>query len=412
MGHDALGPPRFLAIDLFCGAGGVTCGLIQAGGYVIAGIDYDSRCEETYRSNNHNRTGDGAQPHFLCYDLFPATEAHPTGQHTTALAHLATLVPPWRQRYPDVPLLMSVCAPCQSFTALGMTGIPHADKGVERRRDRGLLQQALAVITQCTPELVFAENVPRIMTPNYGGVWQAFQGGLDAAGYVTGSAIVNTAHFGIPQSRLRAVLLAVRAPRIRPGFYEDLFRTRLTIPTQDPAARRVTVREALQHFPPLEAGGRHPTIPNHVARALSDLNLQRIAQAQPGELNAYMRVDGPAGDLRRRARRLAEEDGIEDDGADEECFHTVYTRMHPDRPAPTLTTACTAFNAGPYGHYDMAQLRAISVREAATLQSFPENYVFPQQVGTASRMVGNAVPPRLAMFCAHYLLETIAEKTL
>jgi DNA (cytosine-5)-methyltransferase 1 len=91
------------------------------------------------------------------------------------------------------------------------------------------------------------------------------------------------------------------------------------------------------------------------------------------------------------------------------CFTDVYTRMHPARPSPTITTKCHSISNGRYGHYDTSQNRGISLREAAALQSFPDNYVFypTDRVDPIARMIGNAVPPKLAQYFASYLVNSI-----
>ena len=89
------------------------------------------------------------------------------------------------------------------------------------------------------------------------------------------------------------------------------------------------------------------------------------------------------------------------------CFTDVYTRMHPDRPSPTITTKCHSISNGRFGHYDTAQDRGITLREAAILQSFPDEYIFypVEQIEPVARMIGNAVPPKLAEFYANYIYE-------
>ena len=106
--------PKFLAVDFYCGAGGTTRGLLDAGGYVIAGIDRDADCRETYIRNNSNATLDGATPAFLNLDMFPATPEHPEGQQGLVYAELRELIPQCRAMAPEVPLLFAICAPCQS----------------------------------------------------------------------------------------------------------------------------------------------------------------------------------------------------------------------------------------------------------------------------------------------------------
>jgi len=83
--------------------------------------------------------------------------------------------------------------------------------------------------------------------------------------------------------------------------------------------------------------------------------------------------------------------------------------MDPGKPSPTITTKCHSISNGRFGHYDVAQLRGISVREAATLQSFPDDYIFypRDQLEAPARMIGNAVPPKLASFFAEYLVKSL-----
>lgn len=164
----------------------------------------------------------------------------------------------------------------------------------------------------------------------------------------------------------------------------------------------LSVGEAIGHLPPLRAGEQHQLIPNHKARALSELNFRRVATAKPGESNAYM-DNTSHGDLSLECHRKLNA------RLQDRCFSDVYTRMHPDRPSPTITTKCYSVSNGRYGHYDTAQVRAISLREAAILQSFPDNYVFYplDQLEPGARMIGNAVPPKLAAFFSAYLAQSV-----
>src|ERR1035438_6181342 len=93
----------------------------------------------------------------------------------------------------------------------------------------------------------------------------------------------------------------------------------------------------------------------------------------------------------------------------DQCFGDVYTRMSPDRPSPTITTKCHSISNGRFGHYDVKQVRGISLREAAILQSFPSNYVFYplDQNGPVASMIGNAVPPKLAVYFSRYLAQSV-----
>jgi DNA (cytosine-5)-methyltransferase 1 len=397
-------PPRFLAVDFFCGAGGTTRGLIDAGGYVIAGVDKDARCAATYTANNVNQSIDGQSARFLRFDIFPRSRAYQGGQQDELFAELESLVPSYRKRAPRAPLLFAICAPCQPFTRLSKKEL--SEKREEgRRRDKNLLREATKFVEHFLPELVLSENVQGIGDPKYGGVWNGFRKKLEALGYATGTKVVCTSRFGIPQVRKRSILLAVRRDVALPERFADLLGQELLVPENDPDSQFVTVRQAIGHLPALAAGEEDPRIPNHRARDLREINFKRLAAAKPGQTNAYLEV-APDGDLSLPCHRRVNAK------LDDRCFSDVYTRMHPDRPSPTITTKCHSISNGRFGHFDVKQVRAITPREAAVLQSFPEDYVFfpLDQIEPVARMIGNAVPPRLAAFYSRYLIHSIDAK--
>lgn len=393
--------PRFLAVDFFCGAGGTTRGLIDAGGYVIAGIDKDTRCRDTYIKNNRNEFLDKLVPRFLEFDVFPRSRAYPKGRQRELFAALDDLVTHYRRQARGVPMFFAICAPCQPFTKLSKKELSRERREI-RKRDRDLLHEACKFVKAYEPELILSENVAGIRDPQYGGVWDAFRERLERLGYVTGTKVVCTSRFGIPQYRKRSILIAARRAQVRPERFGDLLQQELLLPEADPNSTIVTVAEAIGHLPPIRAGEAHARIPNHRARSLSEVNLQRVASARPGQSNAYME-DTEFGDLSLRCHRRVNR------RFETRCFTDVYTRMRPDRPSPTITTKCHSISNGRFGHYDEAQLRGISAREAAILQSFPENYVFfpKDQIEPVARMIGNAVPPKLAAFYANYLVKSV-----
>lgn len=393
--------PSLLAIDFFCGAGGTTRGLIESGGYVIAGIDKDDRCTKTYTDNNINESVDYAPARFLNYDVFPRTDDYEGGQRDELVAELDSLISYYRGKVPGAPLLFAICAPCQPFTTLSRKEL--SDRRMKgRERDRGLLTEAAAYVSRYMPEMVLSENVAGIKDPKYGNIWEDFRVRLDQLGYVTGSKVVCTSRFGVPQYRKRSILIAVRKELVREERFADLMETELLVPDADPNSMVTTVADAIGHLPPVSAGETHPDIPNHRARALSELNLKRLASASPGESNAYM-ANTEFGDLSLECHRKVNA------RLNDRCFSDVYTRMHPDRPSPTITTKCHSISNGRFGHYNPDQVRGISLREAAILQSFPDDYVFhpTDQIDSVARMIGNAVPPRLARYFATYLVNSL-----
>jgi DNA (cytosine-5)-methyltransferase 1 len=406
-GGDSKGSsPRFLAVDFFCGAGGTTRGLIDAGGYVIAGIDKDRRCEKTFVENNINMSVDYRAARFLPYDIFPRSIEYPTGQQKALFKELDALIKSYRERAPQAPLFFAICAPCQPFTKLSRKKMNSTTEET-RSRDAHLLRVACRFVAKYQPNLVLSENVAGIRDPQYGGVWDDFRRRLERLGYVIGSKVVCTSRFGVPQFRKRSILMAARRDHVRPERFADLFGKELLVPESDPDLPMVSVAQAISHLPRIGAGQAHPEIPNHRTRALSELNRKRLAAARPGESNAYMK-NTKHGDLtlacHRRVNRKQRQ----------HCFGDVYTRMAPDRPSPTITTKCHSISNGRFGHYDMRQVRGLSLREAAILQSFPDHYVFypEDQIEPVARMIGNAVPPRLAEFFAGYLVNCLEKERL
>ena len=350
--------------------------------------------------NNPNECVDYSAPRFLEYDIF-GVEEYPQGQKAQLIAELDRWIPYYRSKAADVPLLFAICAPCQPFTTLSKKSLSE-DRKNGRERDTNLLREAASFVERYKPELVLAENVAGIKDPRYGGIWQEFRQSLEKLGYATGTRVVCTSKFGIPQFRKRSILIAVARDLVNANRLADLIGDELLIPEEDPASLICTVQDAIGHFPPIVAGEMHPVIPNHRARTLSDLNLKRIAAAKPGQSNAYMEQT-PHGDLSLECHRKVNQK------LKVRCFTDVYTRMCPDRPSPTITTKCHSISNGRYGHYDTSQLRGISLREAAALQSFPDDYVFypTDRVDAVARMVGNAVPPKLARYFASYLASSI-----
>ena len=260
---------------------GTTRGLIDAGGYVIAGLDKLESCRKTYVANNGNEFGDRSYPSFLALDLFPTTDEHPLGEQAEAIKQLGQLIGDHRARYPDVPLMFAICAPCQPFTKLSKAKL-REERTAERLRDRSLLAHTCRFVELFGPDIILSENVAGITDPRYGGIWEDFADRLQRLDYAVSSVRVCASQFGIPQYRKRSIMGAIRSGVLCDGRFE--------LPDQDDASPVLTVAEALRGLPPLEPGGRHPKIPNHVARNLSALNRKRISFAKPGVCQQLSRV--------------------------------------------------------------------------------------------------------------------------
>lgn len=380
---------KVIAVDFFCGAGGMTNGLIQAGIHVIAGIDNQQRCEQTYKQNTNS---DGSNPEFICKNIFPQTETHPGGEQHEISKALSLLIDLYVEKAGARPkLIFAICAPCQPFTKISRSKMSE-DRKFKRSNDSNLLLTTVSLIKKFKPDAIICENVEGITGKD--SVLSQFETKLAELNYIFDAKVINTAKFGVPQNRRRTIGLAIKKSKNRAG---------ISVPDSDPDVKRyVTVAETIGHLPPLAAGEVHPKVKNHRARSLSDLNLKRISCAKPGEGNQYLRTTR-YGDLSLACHnRLKARDGGD-------SFTDTYTRMKGEDLAPTITTRCASISNGRFGHYDPNQNRAISPREAALLQTFPVDYgFFPEEIiEFTATLIGNAVPPKLAKFFGGYLKDRI-----
>lgn len=340
------------AVDLFCGAGGLTHGLLKSGIRVEAGIDLDPAAAHSYSSNN-------AGARFLQWDV--------SRKKSPSIANLFA-----KGKY----RLLAGCAPCQPFSKL--------TNGIERHRAWDLLDNFGRFIEGILPELVTMENVPELAQRGRD-VFDAFLRTLERNDYSVDWKVVNCADYGAPQTRKRLVLLASRLGDIEipEGRYGS-------------PSKWKTVRKAIGRLPSVEAGTQHPDDPLHVAARLSPLNMRRIRATHP---DGGTKDDWP--------RDLVLECHRRETGS---RYRSIYGRMWWDKPAPTMTTLCNGIGNGRFGHPD--QDRAITLREAALLQTFPADYEFwPSDVKlnckAIARMIGNAVPPELAHALGDALIDHV-----
>ncbi len=329
------------AIDFFCGAGGVTCGFIRAGIKVIAGIDIDTALEKTYKENNKTK--------FYKFDV-----------SKTAPSDIESEL---QINQNDDDLIFIACSPCQYYTKINTD----KEKSSETRL---LLEDFLLYINYFQPGYIFIENVPGINTKSESPL-NKFKKELIQNKYVIDDGVLNVKYYGVPQNRNRYVLVASRVVH------------QISLPEEDRENIK-TVKDAigdLNKFTPIAAGHMDSSNFCHSAASLSEINLKRI-QATPHD----------GGDRRKWQdnKELQVKCYTEHAG-----HYDVYGRMHWNKPSPTITTKFRSYSNGRYGHPE--QDRAISLREGATLQSFPMDYIFHSENQIAiARMIGNAVPPEFA----------------
>ncbi|MBI2059577.1 MAG: DNA cytosine methyltransferase [Nitrospirae bacterium] len=336
------------AFDFFCGAGGLTRGLLDAGITVLAGFDADGSCAETYERNN-------SPSRYVEADI--RTLAMKDLRNSSKGAIMSEM-------------LFVGCAPCQPFTKQVKNG---NSAPVET-----LLGAFGRLIEMATPRTVLMENVPGIARVRGNSTFKRFLRCLESNGYLVDVGVLDAKKLGVPQTRRRLILIAMRGRK-----------PTLPKPISSAGLRPYrTVRQAIGHFPPIEAGESHLTVPNHTAASLSPTNLERIKHTPK---------DG--GDRRSWPPYLR----LECHNENHQGHTDVYGRMRWDAPAPTLTGRCNSLSNGRYGH--PTQDRAISLREAAALQSFPDRYVFSGTDQHIAKQIGNAVPVALAKSLGEHILK-------
>ncbi len=325
------------AVDVFCGSGGVTEGLRLDGWKVLAACDIDAAVATTYRAN-HPRT----------------KLVNGEIQDEATIEDLAAKV---ACRHVD---MVVVCAPCQPFSSQNRV------RGEDKRKD--LIVRALAVVERLQPTTVFFENVPGLASTAYRPILDALRARLFELGYALSQPMVrDAADFGVPQRRRRFIMFAARSIAAVDAFV-----------SKDARAQRRSVRDAIGDLPSLRSGEADANDVLHRARDHQPIAIARLQNiptdgGSRSSLPPHLELNCHIG------RRTS--------------FSDVYGRMAWSGPAPTLTTGCTDITRGRYAH--PSQDRAITLREAARLQSFPDGYKFIGNAAQIAAQIGNAVPPAM-----------------
>lgn len=338
---------EFAVVDMFCGVGGLTHGFIKSGFNVVAGYDIDKSCAFAFKTNNK-----GAE-------YIPEDIKKVTGEDLN-------------RYYQRKRKILVGCAPCQPFSLY--TNKNKGSKKEDENSSEGkwaLLYSFARLIKETDAQIISMENVPQLAKFNGGKVLNDFVAVLKEMHYFVSWSIVNAQDYGVPQRRKRLILLASKFGEIS-----------LIRPTHN-KTNYVTVRDAIGNLPKIEDGVADKNDPLHFSRKLGDLNKRRIQATREG---GFWR-EWPD-DLKLDCHK--KEGGT--------SFRSVYGRMSWDDVAPTMTTYCVGLGNGRFGHPE--QDRAISMREAAIFQSFPNDYVFlnperPLSTATIARQIGNAVPVKL-----------------
>ena len=343
-----------IAIDLFCGIGGLTHGVQKAGVNVVAGIDVDPTCKFAYESNNDsvfiNKSIEDVMPEEL------------------------------NELYPDncIKILMG-CAPCQTFSNYYQR---YQKIDVDEKKWE-LLYHYIDLIKGTKPDIVTMENVPQLVKKR---IFKNFIYALECWGYYVNWNIVDCVNYSVPQRRIRLVLLA--------SIHGDIS----MIPHMNEKNKSMTVGDAIKYLPAIADGEICANDPLHRASKLSETNKQRIIQSTPG--GSWREWDDDI-ILPCHKRQTGK------------SYTSIYGRMAWDKPSPTITTQFYNYGSGRFGHPD--QQRPISLREGALLQSFPQEYKFfndahMQTQKVLGKHIGNAVPVKLGEAIGNSIIDHIYRK--
>ena len=372
---------RPLAADLFCGAGGLSVGLTEAGYDVVLGVDNDPVALETYA---------GLHPGLvLCRDL---SDREACDEVVELICKLGVEI-------------IAGGPPCQPFSKAGRSKIRSlVQAGIRPEHDnrRDLWRAFLEVVLRARPRAVLLENVPDMAIATDTAIVRTLVSELEAEGYAVHTALLRACDHGVPQLRQRFFLVALAEGT---GF---------DWPEANSAP--TTVRDAISDLPPVEGGWRP------VAGA--DGFLPYGTLVEPGAFVRRARDGLRATDAYRIydhiARPVRDDDRVIFESMDSttryfeideslrryraDIFDDKYKKLDWDKPSRSIT-AHIARDGYWYIHPD--QTRTLTVREAARLQTFPDRVRFAGPPSAAFRQIGNAVPPLLAERVASSILQAL-----
>lgn len=369
---------KIKAIDLFSGCGGVSIGLMQAGFDVVSAVEIDKDAVTAYEN----------YPLLKNVNVLQEDICKLSGSKILQAGGIN----------PNELYLLSGCPPCQKFSMQNRINNSDETKIDEVKK---LLMQYLRIIEELYPPFILMENVPGIRSSFGGRILNEFidrlqnNRGDNKKRYFVKSNVVNAADYGVPQARKRFVLHAIRYDLYEvlsaKGLSWDLPQRTHSKNGQDGLPKWVTVRAAFEGLPAISAGQRYSDdkIKNHDCANLSSVNIRRM---QIIRANGGTRTSLPP-DLVLNCHK-------------EYSGHTdVYGIMNPDEPSPTITGGCLSYSKGRFGH--PFEDRAISAREAARLQTFPDDYIFGESLTKTALQIGNAVPIKLVKASAKEILSII-----
>lgn len=349
-------------VDLFSGAGGMSAGFARLGSFrPIGAADLEvakpssgigaTNCNSTYHAN---------------LGLLPASVDLATTGPSELSSHFGFSPA-------DVDVLIS-CAPCTGFSQKQSRN--HISDDARNK----LVKRTAVFAAEWKPRYVVIENVKELLRGRHRSHFQDLHRSLSAIGYHVSAEIHDLKEFGLPQSRIRALIVAKLGGEIS-----------LDLPRVN---RVATVRDAIGHLPPIAAGETHPNDSMHIAPNMTQLSLERL-RAIPKDGGSWTDIPD------RLARLRIPSMDVDRPGS----FPDIYGRLFWNKPAPTVTRECSHPGNGRYCHPE--QDRLLSVREMSLIQGFPPDYVFLGSLSSRYRQIGDAVPPLISSMIGKAIVNDI-----
>ncbi|MGN0807860.1 MAG: DNA (cytosine-5-)-methyltransferase [Candidatus Coproplasma sp.] len=356
---------EFRVLDLFCGAGGFSCGLDSLPEFkTLIGVDFDGNVLETFKNNiKGSLTVKG--------DL-------------TDTATKEFIV----NKAKELKINMIIGGPpCQGFSLKGK------NLGLNDPRNF-LFKEYVKIVEQVNPEVFIIENVKNLVNACDGYFIKQILEEFYKLGYIVNYDVLNAADFGVPQHRERAIIIGSKSKSICPPMPKD---------------KRTTVRDAISDLSYLGSGEGafeqayttqpqsdyqrqmregSPSLYNHMATAHAKVALDKLALI-PAE-----------GDKQYLPKELH----------GKQKFSTTWARLVWDTQSPTIDTRFDTPSNGRNSHPYLN--RAITPREAARIQSFPDSFVFYGKKCNVCKQIGNAVPPLLAQAIGEVIVDAYKDKAV
>lgn len=405
-----LKPKKYKMIDLFAGCGGLTEGFMQTGKYKeAAAVEWLAPQVNTLRNRLITKWGEkDAQERVMHFDiqreeeLFSGWEDKEFG-NGKGLDYFV-------ERENGIDLIIGG-PPCQAYSVAGRV---RDEKGMKEDYRNYLFEHYLKVVDRYRPALFVFENVPGILSaaPDGTPITQLIKKGFESIGYAIidelKEAVVNASDYGVPQNRNRIIILGIDArtygnsKEILDSFYHVIL-------PKYKCRKKKTVREAIGDLPkcmPIFDEASHKKRISHITPECS-ISWHRPRYSNLRDMDTFRILEEDIASGKRVFDSKKISVLYEEKIGSKSPIHRYHV-LEPDEPSTTII-AHLYKDGNRFIHYDPKQQRTITVREAARLQSFPDDFEFVGSQGNAYQMIGNAVPPLLANAVAEAVYELLEE---